>query len=216
MKKIELSKIILSIFFCLLFIGTTLGEPEILPDDPFYQAKQQLETEQLSTTLDPLEKATLHIKHATERLAGVKEMISKGKSEFVEDLLKDYENSIDGAMDEVKRAQVQGKDVRKALEAVERSTKKHIEVLTELLDKAPEQAKPAIQHSIEVSKRGRNIALEMLTRIQRDEITIGSPEGIGKSQGIGRPEGIERPRGFGGPGGGMPGSGRGRPAGRGR
>ena len=234
MKPIKLA---LSLIFSLLFVGAVFAheEPEILPDDPLYQAKQQMETAQLNAGFDPLEKATLHTKHAKERLAEVKAMISKGKPEFVEGLVKDYEKAIGGAMDEINRAQVQGRDVSEALEAVERSTKKHTEVLTDLLDKVPEQAKPAIRHSIEVSKRGRNIALDTLRKIQRGEISAGRPEGTGIPEGIGRPEGSERserlerlerserpsrpegigrPGGFGGPGagraGGGPSGGRGR------
>ena len=47
-----------------------------------------------------------------------------------------------------------------ALKALESSTMKHIEVLTDLLNKVPEQAKPSIEHAIAVSKRGRRVAIE--------------------------------------------------------
>jgi hypothetical protein len=93
-------------------------EPEALPDDPLYQAKRQMETAQLNAGFDPLEKATLHTKYAKERLAEVKAMVSKGKPEFVEGLVKDYEEAISGAMEEIDRAQAQGRDVSEALEAV--------------------------------------------------------------------------------------------------
>jgi len=220
MKKNQIAKLvgffIVSAAVCLFLSANVFAqeEPEILPDDPLYQAKLQMETAQLNAGFDPLEKATLHTKYAKERLAEVKAMISKGKPEFVEGLLKDYENAIGGALDEINRAQVQGRDVSEALEAVERSTKKHTEVLTDLLGKVPEQAKPAIRHAIEVSKRGRNIALDTLGKIQRGEIPAGRPEGIGRPEGLGRPErpsrpeGIGRPGGLGRPGGGRPGGGR--------
>lgn len=125
-------KVILCVFFCSFFMGAALAqeEPEVLPDDPLYQAKRQMETARLKAGFDPLEKATLYTKYAKERLAEVKAMISKGKPEFVEGLVKDYEKAIGGAMDEINRAQSQGRDVSEALEAVERSTKKHTEVLT--------------------------------------------------------------------------------------
>jgi hypothetical protein len=225
-RKMKIIKSVLPLICCLFFVGAVFAQEELktLPDDPLYQAKRQMETAQLNAAFDPLEKATLHTKYAGERLAEVKAMISKGRHEFAGDMLKDYETAIKGAMDEINRAQ--GRDVSKALEAVERSTTKHTEVLTDLLGKVPEQARPAIQHAIEVSKRGRNTAFDRLERIQRGEIPAGKPEGIGrpeKPEGPGRlerperpaiPGGIGRPGGFGGPGGGRPGGGP--PGGRGK
>lgn len=173
--------------------------PQTLPDDPLYQAKRQIETAQLNAEIAPLEKATLHTKYAKERLAELKAVVSKGKSEFLESLIKDYGKAIDGAMEEIKKAQTQGKDVSKALEAVEKSTKKHTEILTDLLRKVPEHAKPAITHAIEVSRHGRNRALDVLNKIQKHELPIGKPEDVGKPQGIGRPEGAGRLEGVGKP-----------------
>jgi len=224
----KLIKLMLSLMCCVLFTGTVFAQEELktLPDDPLYQAKRQTETAKLSARFDPLERATLHTEYAKERLAELKAMVSKGRNEFKGNLLRDYEGSINGAMDETNRAQAQGRDVSKALEAVERSTMKHTEVLTDLLGKVPEEARPEIQHAIEVSQRGRNTALDRLERIQRGEIPAGKPEGIGrpeKPEGPGRmerpgrpaiPGGIDGPRGFGVPGGGRPGGGP--PGGRGR
>jgi predicted RNase H-like HicB family nuclease len=135
-------------------------------------------------------------------------------------LVENYEKAIGRAMEEINKAQTQGRDVSKALEAVETATKKHTEVLMDLLRKVPEQAKSAITHAIEVSKRGRNRALEVLNKIQRGELPIGKPEGVGKPEdvsrsegkGIGKPERIGKPEGVGRPPGtpgGGPGGGRG-------
>lgn len=211
--------VVFSLTCCLLFAGAALAQEALktLPDDPLYQAKRQTETAQLNAAFDPLEKATLHTKYAGERLAEVKAIISKGKPEFAGGLIKDYEKAIGGATDEINRAQVQGRDVSEALAAVERSTKKHTEVLTDLLGKVPEEARPAIQRAIEVSQHGRNTALDRLERNQRGEIPAGRPEGIERPERPERPVipgGIDGPGGFGGPGGGRPGGGP--PGGRGR
>ena len=210
------AKLILSMIVYLLLANLVFAQKgaEILPDNPLYQAKRQMETAQLNAAFDPLEKATLHLEYAKERLAEVKEMIFKGKPEFVEGLMEDYENSITEAMTNIEHAAKQGRDVTEALKAVERSTKHHIEVLTDLLEKVPEEAKPAIRHSIKVSKIGRNTALDRLRRIQRGELPGGKPAEIGIPRRIGRPEGIGRPAGIrrhsggrpvGRPGGGRPG-----------
>lgn len=217
----KLVKSLVSVIACLLLASSALAqdEPETLPDDPLYQAKRQMETAQLNSGFDPLEKATLHTQYAKERLAEVKAMISKGKPGFVEGLVKDYVKAVGGAMDEINKAQAQGRDVSQALEAVERSTKKHTEVLTELLGKVPEQAKPAITYAIESSKQGRNRALDVLNKIQRGELPRGKPEGVGKAEDVGRPEKSGKPEEAGKPeDAGRPGGGRpaGRPGGGGR
>lgn len=215
MKPVKLA---LSLIICLLFAGAVFAMEELktLPDDPFYQTKRQAETDKLKFSRDPLERAALHAEHAGERLEDVKAMVSKGRHEFTADLLKDYEKSLKMSVDEINKAQTDGRDVSKALSAVEKATMKHTEVLNDLLGKVPEQAKPAIRHAIEVSKHGRNTALDRLERIQRGEIPSGRPKGVERPERperIERPErpaipgGFDRPGGFGGHGGGRPGGG---------
>lgn len=96
---------------------------------------------------------------------------------------------IGSAKKRLAEAQAQGRDVSKALEAVERYTKKHAQVLANLLGKVPEEARPAIEHAIEVSQRGRNTALDRLGRIQRGEVPDKRPEWIERPE---KPEGLER------------------------
>lgn len=201
---------LLSVLVCLLLVNLAFAqdEPEILPDDPLYQAKRQMETAELNAEADHLGKATLYTRYAKERLAEVKAMVPKGKPGFVESVVKDHDKAISGAMEEIDKAQAQGRDVSKALEAVEKATKKHTEVLTDLLGKVPEEAKPAIRHSIDVSKTGRDTALDKLRKIQSGEIPAGKPEDVGKPERPGRPKGIGRPKGVGRPSGGGGGKGR--------
>lgn len=57
----------------------------------------------------------------------------------------------------------------KAVQEVEQSTQKHVQVLNDLLAKVPPSAKPSIEHAIAVSERGRNIALEAVELSQTDD-----------------------------------------------
>ncbi len=57
----------------------------------------------------------------------------------------------------------------KAVQDVEQSTQKHVQVLTDLLAKVPPSAKPSIEHAIAVSQRGRNIAVEAVELSQTDD-----------------------------------------------
>ena len=98
-----------------------------------------------------------------------------------------------------------------AFNAVERATAKHTEVLRALLNKVPEQARPAIQHAMEVSGNGRTVALQNLQRGQGEPPASKPPENAGRTA-AGPPQGAGQPIG-GVPAGGMGGSSGGRPAG---
>lgn len=211
-------KIILSIFICCFFICTAFAQEvaESLPDDPIYLAKRHIETARLNAAVDPLEKADLHTEFAQRRLAEINSMVTRGKPEFVGDLVRDYENAMTGATDEINRARSQGKNVSEALRAVERSTSKHTEVLTNLLDKVPEDAKPAIRRSIAVSRQGRNTALDNLRKVQRSESSGGRSERFDGTQRTNRTREINRQGNLERSYGGKTSSGGGKPAGRGR
>ena len=105
----------------------------------------------------------------------------------------------------------------RAREAVDRGTQVHLRVLQDVLGKVPEQAKPAIEHALEVSKTGRERALGAVEGERGAEARPGPPSGtrIGPPSGVrpGPPAGIGGPPSGvpGGPPGGVPG---GRPGGR--
>lgn len=101
---------------------------------------------------------------------------------------------------------------------VERATRKHGEVLTDLYGRVPEQARPGIARAIENSQKGRETALERLEQARGQRIAAerranaGPPAGVGRPGQAGPPAGIGSGRpGAGGPPagvGGGPGAGR--------
>ena len=60
-------------------------------------------------------------------------------------------------------------DVDKAMQEVEKSTERHIQVLNNLLAKVPDSAKPSIEHAIAVSQRSKNMAVEAAELSQTDD-----------------------------------------------
>jgi len=96
----------------------------------------------------------------------------------------------------------------RAHEAVDRGTQVHLRVLKDVLGKVPEQAKPAIEHALEVSKTGRERALGALEGERGAGARPGPPSGTR----IGPPSGVSPgpSPGIGGPPSGAPG---GRPSG---
>jgi len=212
MEKVK--KLMLKVSVVCFLLGSfafAQNQPEILPDVSNYHSKRQIEKDKLKTCSDPVERTKLHIKFAEERLAEAKAMISEGKREFLETLIKDYEESIDEAMNEIENAEEQGKDTKDVLKVVENATKKHIEVLQELLEKVPEPGKKGICRAIEASQKGRERALEALRkrhhrhkhhhkhedkkeyreRSKSEEVEESAEKDEHKKKG--KPEGVERP-----------------------
>ena len=90
-----------------------------------------------------------------------------------------------------------------AARTVEEATRRHLTVLEGLLGRVPEPARPALQHALEVAKRGHEQATAALDRAAEGAGTGRRPENAGRPGGTpgGPPDGA--------PGG--PGGGRGRP-----
>lgn len=141
----------------------------ITPDSFFYRFKKFFEAVDMFFTFDDVAKAEKHVKYAELRLAEAKEMAEKGKPEFVDDLIEEYEDNLERGNEISKIAQQVGKNVTKVTELVAVSTTIHVDVLEDVLEKVPEQAKPAIQRAINSSKRGNEEALNVLEKTQPEK-----------------------------------------------
>ncbi|HHI04353.1 MAG TPA: hypothetical protein ENL45_02295, partial [Candidatus Woesearchaeota archaeon] len=141
----------------------------ITPDSWMYGFKRFFEDLDLFFTFDDVTKAEKHLKYAELRLAEAKEMTEKGKPEFVDDLIEEYEDNLEKANEISKIAQQVGKNVTKVTELVAVATSIHMDVLENVLEKVPEQAKPSIQRAITSSKRGNEEALKVLEKTQPEK-----------------------------------------------
>lgn len=127
------------------------------------------EDEEIARAKGPLEKASVYIKFADKKVnliqsKGAKgELKEKGKKEELALLINEYMENIDRAYGEIMKAHSLGLNTSSSIDAANRATSKHLEVLNRVLAKVPEQAKSAIRHAIEVSQRGRQQALQNLS-----------------------------------------------------
>ena len=160
-------KIMYPLYLYLGLISLAIAQDisRVLPDDPLYEAKRRIESAEINAKSDPLDKAMVHLRHADARLLEIQAMAARDKPEFVNDLVNAYERELKDANADISRGQSQGRDVTHALEMVAQATQKHTEVLTGLLGKVPDKAKPAIRRSISVSRTGGNTARNRLSRI---------------------------------------------------
>ena len=113
-------------------------------------------------TFGDLKKAERHAILAAERLSEAQAMVEKGKPEFVEKTLERYRMQLQNSIARAEKAQTKGENAEKVMTMVGKATAKHLEVLAEVYEKVPEQAKSAIENAMKVSIKGHEKAVEVL------------------------------------------------------
>lgn len=146
-----------------------LPEPGVVPTSAFYQLDLLAEHIQVALTKNTEAKTNLHLKFAEERLAETKVMLERNKDELAQKGLDAYES-------EVGIAQELAKDDEALQQHIIEVTSKHIEVLQRILEQVPEQAKPAIEHALNVSVIGHENAVQRLEEIQAEKAAEESAE----------------------------------------
>ena len=150
--------------------NTSSVDPGITPDSPFYFFKVIVEKVKLFVIVDPAKKADLLAELINTKLAEAQAMFEEGKVEDAQEALELYQEYVDEMTEVVGETTKNGKDLSKVIERVKEAHENHVEVLTELLEKVPDQAKDAIEHALEVSQRGQEVCIERLEKIEAGEI----------------------------------------------
>jgi len=138
----------------------------VTPDSWLYGLKKFSENIDLFFTFDDLAKAEKLAYYAELRLAEAKELAENGKTEFVNDLVKEYKLNLENSNELVKTAQQFGKNVTKVTGLIAVSTSIHVDILEEVLQQVPEKTKLSIQNAINYSKEGNKEALDVLEEVQ--------------------------------------------------
>lgn len=128
-----------------------LPDPGLTPDSPFYFLERAAEAVGTFFTFGDIKKAERYANLAAERLAEVQAMAEKNKPELVEKTLERYEKQLQKAITKTEEAKNKGKNTMGVANIISEATQRHTSVLQEVLEKVPEQAKPAIEHAITVS-----------------------------------------------------------------
>jgi len=146
----------------------------IAPDSFLYFFDRLFEKLELALALSEEAKVKVRLKHAEERLAEIKLMQKKNKSKVIVKLSDEYKKEIEEVEKEIEEAEKKGKNVTEIkIKAVE-ATAKHQEVLQWVYQLVPPEAKPAIEHALNVSRRGHEkIKMEFETNAGELEIKVG-------------------------------------------
>jgi len=139
-------------------------EAGIMPGSFWYGFDKLGEKIKLYLLFDKEKKMEYRKKLAEERLAEMMELIKENRIEFIDELIEDYEENINKSNEIAEIARQQGKNFSKVDEIVAEATSVHIDVLRQVLEKVPQQAKPSIMRAINVSSMGSERALERLQK----------------------------------------------------
>lgn len=168
MKTISLIITLLFLFsfgMGVLAQATELPSPGLTPDSKFYFLERMAESVRTFFTFGDLKKAERYAGLAEERLAEAKAVVEKGKPDLAEKTLKRYQEQLEKSIARAKKAESKGKDTEKVTAVVVRvgqATSKHLEVLAEVYEKVPEQAKPGVENAMKASVKGHQRAVEVL------------------------------------------------------
>lgn len=181
--KTKLSVLIVS-FFLLFSVASakTFVVPHVLevsagltPNSAFYFFDGIGEWVSLKLTFNPVKKAEKKLQYASERLAELRKVAQTGDvtREKTEKITNSYEKFSQDAVDDADELRGEGKDVAELVRKIEAIAVQHTAVLKEVIDKAPEQAKEALEHALEVSQRGHERVIEAIEKeIEEGDIEI--------------------------------------------
>lgn len=131
--------------FVLLFAGTALATTQATPDSFLYPLRQPLESARTALALQNLDKAHAEAAHANARLDEISQMASKGKPQYIPDLLRRYDLHINTATSLADAAGAEGEDTAVINGLIAASRARHDELIKSLaeMDMLPEEFKEA-------------------------------------------------------------------------
>jgi hypothetical protein len=147
-----------------------------MPDEALYKAKRKAEEIEIRAAETAEERARKELECAERRLEEVKQMVEKGKSDLARDVLEDYKDEINRAIEYGARIAELAKK-KEFEEMVVLATSIHTETLEDVLEKA--KAKQAIEDAIDASIRGQEECLDRLAKIKPEraaELCFGIAE----------------------------------------
>ena len=137
----------------------------IKPGSFFYFFDTTFEKINLFLTFNPEKKAQKALEYANERLAEAEAVAEEKNTDAVKTAVAGYESNIALAAEESSQIKDKGK-TEELLNSIADNTSKHQEILAEVLNKVPDEAKEAITKAIEVSKKGQEEAMKQIAELK--------------------------------------------------
>lgn len=140
-----------------------LPDPGITPDSPLYFFDTLFERMGLFFARGAEAKARKALAISEEKLAEAKVMADQGKEDAAEVAANRYGETISVVAGALAQAAKTGEAFDEALKSlIAKATSVHLSVLSEVYEKVPEKAKPAIEKAMEKSSRGSEGAMKAI------------------------------------------------------
>jgi len=167
MKK--LSTLLLILLLATIFLPfnhvSAAAKAGIKPGSFFYFFDTTFEKINLFFTFNPEKKAQKNLEYADERLAEAEAVANEKNTDAVKTAVAGYENNIASAAEESKQVKDKIK-TEELLNSIADNTSKHQKVLTDVLNKVPDEAKEAITKAIEASRKGQEEATKQIAELK--------------------------------------------------
>jgi hypothetical protein len=138
----------------------------LTPDSYFYFLDRLAQWVDLKLTFDPVRKIEKKLQYASEKMAEMKTLKEDNKldKKTAKSIETDYDTLTADTTNSIDALKSEGKDVAELVKKMEEQSSEHTAKLEEVLNGAPEEARDALEHALEVSKRGHERAIEALSK----------------------------------------------------
>lgn len=134
--------------------GVAYAAQDSLPGDALYGVKNALEQVQMALAASDEARAELHMALAAKRVEEVQRAAAAGRGDAARAAAEGFLSHVGQVETYVGSASASGKDVEALRERLQANLERQQAVLAEVLEKAPDSAKDAIQHAMEMSQKG--------------------------------------------------------------
>jgi len=148
--------------------------PKLLPTNPFYFLKTWKERFELIFAATPEKRVAKRVEFTTRRLAETKALFEK-RSAKAEKWLERYQSQLETLQNEMAKLPEEKADW--LLEHVGEVTQKHQEILLDVYEKAPEQAKKGLENALGNSSKGHQRAIEAISEQEKQRRVLKKLEG---------------------------------------
>jgi len=154
---------------------TILPDPGTTPDSWFYGMTRVMENIDLFFTFDGKEKAEKLASLAELRLSELQSMVNKGKTEYVDELLLDYSNTLEESTQLLIQINESGENITDELHQMVITTFSQQDLLEHLKEYVPFKAQQILSTALNQTRQSNTQSMDLLSSVQPQvaaEITI--------------------------------------------
>jgi len=163
----------------------------VASDNPLYFLKKMEEGINVTFTFNPESREQKRLGYAAERLAEMRVLAEKGKTNLVSGLTDDYQDLLNEVSQNIVSLKKQGRDVNKLVSVVDVEAARHSLILEELALRLPAQAEGGIRIALSASEQAMDTTADVLGKPAVPEEVVQRLQSL-KDQGLLSPEEVAK------------------------